>query len=134
MSFIKKSYKYIITIAIGLVIAIVIANYEFKYLSAGMQTRMRAWSDGFFFTGVSFVSIGLLGLISDAGLFNGLRYSFKKMIHVIKHPKKVDKNFTSYYDYVMEKEQPSKKTTYLCVIGVFFLLAAGIFLLLFYKV
>jgi hypothetical protein len=103
-------------------------------LPSSTKYLFRAISDGCFFSGVFFISFGVLGAISNSGLFDSTNYAFRRMFNALFHPKKYDKSFKSYYDWVMSKERDKgQKFTFLFVTGAIFLVAATIALFLFYR-
>ncbi len=115
--------KYLITLAVGVGMMLL-----FVWIRGGFDaeittaTRLGAWSDGCFITGVLIAGIGLLTWLSGEGAFDMLGYAIKLGITLIFRTE-----HESYVDYKVRKNEHKPVCFYLVLVGMFFLLLAGIF-------
>ena len=132
MTFSKKYLKYVISFSVAFLFTVLVIQYELSILPKGRQSLFRAVSDGFFFSGVLFLSFSLLAFIANTGLFNSMNYALKRIGNRLRHPKEFKTNFISYYEYVQTKKYNSRRFVFLCITGIVFLLLSFIFLFCFY--
>lgn len=82
--------------------------------------------------GILLTGMGLLGLLSGQGAFDGMAYPVRKAFGQILSEKRRAEMPKTYYDYVTERQGKSRKK-HPCTlwVGLFFLVLAGIALILY---
>jgi hypothetical protein len=88
-------------------------------------------SNGFFYSGILVFGVGVLVFLSNEGTFNFLSYAVQKLLSRFVHTMKVaTMNYTDFTLY--QNQRPKAPFGFLLWVGLFFILLAGIFVLLYY--
>lgn len=135
----RRKKAYWIGFGISFVIACALAVGSFFLIKDGMgldyQTaKWRIWTDTFTLPGVLFIMAFFLVKVSDYGAFDALAYSVRLAITVIFRPNyRKSKLPATYRDYRLARMQkPRTSASFLLWTGLFFLLVASVFLILYF--
>ena len=87
----------------------------------------RVLCDALTVPGILLTGSGLLRVVSGLGVFNGLRFGVRKAADQLRSEEKRALTPKTYYDYVEQREEkPRKSSGMMLIVGVSFLLAAGV--------
>lgn len=125
MDFIKTYKRYFITIAVGLVMAAIMC-FSRGILSAEGTMVYHLLSDAFAVPGMFILAAGILVMVSNEGLFNGISYStqaIKKALTNRREPKMEE----SFYEYNLRKSGMEKvRFGHLLIVGAVFIVISVI--------
>lgn len=134
----KKTVSQIVSYVCALLIggamaALIASNYGFQSAQEAVD-RYRILCDACTIPGVSLICVGILCWVARQGAFDGLTYAVRFLFHWIHR----ESRHLRYYDYVEEKrekraEKENNSFLFLIITGAVFLLAAGVFMALFYR-
>lgn len=127
----KKYLKYIITSAIGLIIAFIIIISKNIFEKETLQDVMHVLTDAFFVPGIIISGFGLLVVCSNGGTFDMLRYGIIKFFSLFKKNFNNEK-YKTFYEYRMVKSENPRPFWYLIIVGVSFIIISMIFLVIYY--
>ncbi len=128
----KTVYKYLITVAMGLIIAfLALLPRDIFHLTAAVDI-MKAFCDAFFVSGVLITCIGGLVFVSNGGVFDMLAYGMRTFFESFKK-NVTDRKYRTYYDYKESKKDKKRNFGFLVVVGVAFIVISLVFLALYYK-
>jgi len=105
------------------------------YASAAVPAEQyRILADAFTIPGMLLLMVGLLVVISNEGMFEGLSYVVSYAVKTLVPG--MNKGHERYGDYVERKREKGPVTGFgfLFVVGAVFMAAAGVFIALFYTV
>lgn len=123
--------KYAITSLIGGLMAwFTISNYGYAEAASSAE-KYRILSDAFSIPGVIFIMVAFLVMVSNGGFFHGISYAMSYAVRTLI-PGMMHKNMERYGDYVEKRKDKRLSYGFLFVVGASFLLAAIVFLILFY--
>ena len=135
----KKTINLLVSYAVALILGgvmayIVASNYGFAAAETNV-IRYRILCDAFTIPGVTLVCLGALSWIARQGTFDGLTYAVRFLFHWVHR----ETRHLRFYDYVEERrekraEKEKNSFLFLLITGAVFLLAAGVFMALFYSV
>lgn len=125
----KKIIKYIITIGIGLVIALIIANSKNIFSETNNKNIYHILSDSFFVPAIIITGFGLLIYVSNEGIFDGLTFAIMSFIQMFK--KKLEKKYDSFYEY-KERKKANKMPVKFVLISGLILMAIAIIMYILY--
>ncbi len=94
----------------------------------------RMLSDAFLLPGLLMVFAGVLIFVGNDGFFNGVGYVLNRAVDFFIPGRAATRKMESYGDYVARKREKKPVTGYAClfIVGGGFLLAAILFVVLFY--
>lgn len=115
----NKYVKYIITLAIGIVLAMFLALSRKFYNQETIQQVYLILSDSFFTVGVVIAGLGALVFVSNEGAFDMLSYGMISFLGMFKTKK--EKKYASYYDYKQEKAKNKLSCGFLLLSGLIIL-------------
>ena len=125
----SRVLSYLITVAIGLAMAVAVFMYRGGFSQPDAQSMYIVISDACFVPGIFFTGIGLLVLVSNEGFFDILAYGMHSLVTLFT-PFKHKEN-QPYYDFkVARAEKRQKPKNIVLWVGVAFLLLAGLCLVL----
>ncbi len=101
----KQIKRYIITAAVGLIIAAAIIVYEYMVMDESSQL-VRMFSDGFFVSGILMLCAMLLCFASNGGGFDSFSYLGKKIRHRFERDK--SEKLPDYYTYVTARREKGR--------------------------
>lgn len=130
----KKYRSYIVTFAIGAVIALAVCLFKDIFTTDTAIARVSILSDAFFASGVFIGSAGVLVLISNEGNFDILSYGIKIIRNMWKkeeEQKQVEKNL---FEYRMAKHAERRGTRHLIGVGAIYLLLSAVLTMVFYQI
>lgn len=128
----KTVYKYLITVAVGLVIAfLALLARDVFHLTATVDF-MKAFCDAFFVSGVVITCVGGLVFVSNGGVFDMIAYGVRTFFESFKR-NVTDRKYRTYYDYKESKKDRKTSFGYLLIVGVIFIVVSLVFLFLYYK-
>lgn len=124
----KRHIGKVVAFLVGLCIGIFGVFFQNVEQIHGMQEWLKALSNASFLSGTLLTGIGLLVLISKEGVFDGMKYATSSIWASLWNRKK---RYATYYDY-MKREKKRGGASSLLVPGLFYILFAVIFTVLFY--
>lgn len=102
-----KYIKYIVQIAIGLLLSFVVMCGQGLFGAGSVADKMRAVCDGFSVTALLFLSVGTLLWASSTGFFDALAYAARKGAHALV-PGLVHDGLGGFYEYRQERQRERK--------------------------
>ena len=125
--------RYLISGAIGLVLAFLIMWARGLFQTISKLERYRIMSDGFFVTGILMAGFGCLIYVSQNGAFDAIRFSIQSFFSFLRSKETRDK-YVSYADYTASlAEKRTISCGFLIIPGLVLLAAAFICVLQFMK-
>lgn len=126
--------KYGITAAVGAGMALTVLDLHGFSAAASLTEKYRILADAFTIPGVIILLSGVLVLISNEGMFEGLSYVVSYAVKMLIPGGNKDQE--RYADYVERKREkgPVRGIGFLFVAGGVFMAAALVFIALFYSV
>ncbi len=129
----KLIYKYGITTVIGLFFTFTTLYLNDYWLMTEKVEKYRILTDAFSIPGVILIMVGGLVFVSTDGFFDMISYSLGRLRNSLVPFSK--KSNESYYDYKTRKSgQRFKGYSFLFFDGIAFLIAAAVFMILFFSV
>lgn len=128
----KTVYKYLITVAVGLVIAFLALLARNIFNLTATVDFMKAFCDAFFVSGVVLVCVGGLVFVSNGGVFDMLAYGIRTFFESFKK-NVTDRKYRTYYEYKESKKDRKTSFSFLVIVGVVFIAVSMIFLVFYYK-
>jgi len=127
----NKKIKYVITYAIGAVIALIVCLDKNIFQVENTADTVKILSDAFFTSGVLLGCCGLLGVAANEGTFDMLSYSSKLIVSMFKkkEQRKLEKNL---FEYKMAQKEP-KQMRHLIIAGVTYLILSGVLVIVFFQ-
>ena len=130
----KKNWlKWLITLAVGLVLSGAVAVWQGFSTDAPAALMARSLSDGLFVAGLMFSGLGALVWVSSTGFFDMFSYGFHSLLvlfSVLRRPE----DHVSYYDYKLAKDQKrGKPMHHLLAVGVWLIALSAACLYLYYQ-
>lgn len=96
--------------------------------------KVRIASDACFIVGVMTFGIGGLIFVAESGVFDGIVYAVKQFVWLFRI-QGIGKKHESYYEYKLRlSEKPRVPIMFMIVIGLFWILMAGLFVVWFNKI
>ncbi|MBO4235472.1 MAG: DUF3899 domain-containing protein [Firmicutes bacterium] len=144
----RRWVKYVVALAFGLAaVALILwarGFWEPEAMDLTTQTshattnldRVRILSDAFFIVGTLMAAFGAMLFVSSHGAFDGLIYSIKSLTWFFRFREDTLKKGKrqSYYEYKEEKAaRPRSPFLFLVIVGLFFVLIAGILVIKFFS-
>ena len=126
----KRALRYIITIAVGLAIALGIVLNGDVFHETNPLLIYRTLSDAFCVPGILITGFGLLIFCSNEGAFDGVTYAVKSFFNMFRRNR--GKTYASLYDYREAKGDKKLGFGYMVICGLVFL-AVGIILNCIYR-
>ena len=118
----------LISLGIGLMIGVLILVIG-GIPETGTEEFWKKLCDAFTVPGILLTGAGLLSLVSDIGVFNGISYPVRKAFSQIRSEEKRAEIPKTYYDYVSARQENGRrKSLSVLWVGLFFLVIAGVFL------
>ena len=131
----KKFLKYLISILVGLAIAFTMMGIWGVFSNKLDTTEtMKKVCDAFFMSSALLMGLGALLWVSKEGVFNGLSYSVKNLLHIHKISSKEwqrNETFAEYKERISEKVK-KRELLFLVIVGSGYLLLAILFLILYH--
>ncbi len=112
----KKIYKYIITILIGILFAFIMAFMKNIFQENDLKSIFHILSDCFFVPGVIISSIGGLIFVSNEGVFDGLVFAVSSFFKMFGDRKEMKKK--TYRQYKEEREKKKTPMVYILISGL----------------
>lgn len=128
----KTAFKYTVSFVIGAAIAILVMNMRGIFALTDFKDIMRILSDSFFVSGVCLSSAGLILFVSNDGLFDIFGFSIQLLFGALKRNVR-ERKYKDFYEYKEKREKKRHSVAYLLIVGIFFIVAAVVFLFLFYS-
>lgn len=107
-----------------------------NYHAVSSLDRVRILSDAFFIVGALMTSFGAILFVSSHGAFDGLFFAIKSLTWFFRFREDTLKKGRpmSFYEYREEKAaKPRSPFLFLVLVGIAFILIAGIFTIMFFK-
>lgn len=120
----KPWLKYLITAVFGLVVAFLVCLLKGVFQMTEAKEIVRVVCDGFTFSGLMITGFGLLTLLNKAGAFDGLAYSFKSMLLVLRNYRDDGRTPRTYYDYKKAAYEKRKRRWHLVIVGAGYLVVS----------
>ena len=126
----SRVLSYLITVAIGLAIAVAVFSYRDGFSQPDAQGVYIALSDAFFVPGIFFTGLGVLVWVSNDGFFDIMAYGMHSLVSLFT-PFAQKRKREHYYDFkVARAEKRQKPKNVVLWVGIAFLLLAGLCLVL----
>ena len=116
--------KYLATAAGGLVVAFFICWMKGIFQATEPKAVVRIICDAVTMVGLLYTCFGFLTVLNKAGVFDGLGYSLKSMIRVLRNYPENDKTPKTYYDYKKAKYEKRKRQWFLVIVGAGYLIVS----------
>lgn len=126
----RKLIKYLITIGVGLLLALLIANSKDVFTQTDPTKIFHILTDSFFVPAVLIAGIGGLVFVSNEGVFDGIGYAVRSFVDIFRKNKK--NKFHTYYDYKESKANRGGSFGFMLVSGLIFMVISGVMLWLYY--
>lgn len=129
----QKIIANIVVLLIGLLIAYSMCSSSDAF-SQSKPEMMKILSNAFLLPGVIFVGLGSLIFVSNFGYFNLFDFGFKQLFsHFGSKEKRKEfrEKYPDYYTYNKEKQKERAQYTFILFPGIFFILLAVLFTVLF---
>lgn len=134
MDFIREYKEYVITAAIGLAVAVLIALSRGIFSAEEIDAIITIVSDAFFIPGVLLLCIGLILYASNEGLFLGVAYGFKVIGRTITAKKDEKLVNEEYHEYYARMSQKKVKIKHFLLIGTIFVAVSIVFVVVYFFV
>lgn len=130
----KRALTYWISLAVGIVLFVGVAAIRNLLSLTDEAEILSALCDAFFVPGALLVCAGLLSLSAKEGVFDMLFYGCKSLLVLFSPLRKPEKH-QRYWDYKQMKEASREKfQPGILMVGLGFILVAGICLYFYYQV
>ena len=127
----KSIYRYLITLASGIVLGILVLLLEHCFTETDTKEIMRFLCDATFIPGMIFICIGLLCFADKGGTFDMLAYGVRRFFSVFKRDL-TDVKFRTFYDYRKAMQEREIHYAFFIAAGVTYILISLIFLYFYY--
>lgn len=128
----KKLTKYLVTFAVGLLIALLVAIYRGAFEAEEAKQVVRYLCDAFFVATICVGGLGALVFVSSEGAFDMLAYGLRSFFSLFKGTGK--RKYDSYYDYKQSKAKNKMESGFMLYVGLFFLLVTIVLYIVFYNI
>ena len=126
----SRVLSYLITVAIGLAMAVAVFSYRGGFSQPDAQSMYTALSDAFFVPGIFFTGVGVLVWVSNDGFFDIMAYGMHSLVSLFT-PFKGKERHQPYYDFKVARAAKRQKPKNIVLwVGVAFLLIAGLCLVM----
>ena len=125
----KEIRNYLITLGVGLCIAFLAISLRGIFSEDDPKEVMKYLCDGFFISSICVGGLGLLVFCSNEGAFDMIVYGLKSFLGFFMS--KREKKYDSFYDYRVEKAKNKIRMGFILYVGIFLLLIAVIFYLIY---
>ncbi len=127
----RKLLAYGISLLIGAAMALIIMGVRGIFTETEPREVMRLLSDAFFVPGVLLAGVGLLVFATNGGVFDMLAYSVLLFFNLFRKNVQ-DRKYRDFYEYREAKKGRKRKSlAFLLVVGLFYILLAAIFLIVY---
>ena len=128
----KKYLKYVITFAVGLVIAFLVLIVKDIFNLSNKIDIIIAFCDSAFVSGVLIMSFGLLCLADKGGTFDMLAYGIRRFFGIFRRDVTKVK-YRTFYEYRKAMQERNIHFGYLLIIGGIYLVTSLVFLIIYYS-
>lgn len=128
----KKYLKYVITFAVGLVIAFLVLIVKDIFNLSNKIDIIIALCDSTFVSGVLIMSFGLLCLADKGGTFDMLAYGIRRFFGIFRRDVTKVK-YRTFYEYRKAMQERDIHFGYLLIIGGIYLVTSLVFLIIYYS-
>ena len=126
----SRALAYLITVLIGLAMAVAVFSNRGGFSQPDAQAMYIALSDACFVPGVLLAGVGLLVLVANDGFFDILSYGVQTVVSMFNPFSKKERH-KQFYDYKVEKASRRKKPDNVVLwVGLAFLAIAAFCLLM----
>lgn len=127
--FLKNNKRYFITVAIGLAVATVVCIYRGLLSPENDGQVLLILSDACAVSGIILTGVGLLVMVSNQGLFNGISYGLKSAVKALSgRPDGRDgKMEEDFYEYNARKLSDKVRFGHMVAVGAAFIIFSIIF-------
>ncbi|MBO5197140.1 MAG: DUF3899 domain-containing protein [Lachnospiraceae bacterium] len=123
--------SYVTTLIFAIAGAVIIADYRGAFVGQSQAATMSAVCDGCFTVGILLVCFGLLALTASGGAFDMLGFSMQLLLSLFSKEKRKDKDFYAYSERKKELRKEKAIPMNLFLVGLLFVLAAVVILVVF---
>lgn len=128
----KKLYRYLITIAIGLVMTFLVLLSKGAFGMSNTKDIIHTLSDAFIVPGVVITGIGLLVFATNEGVFDIIVYGVGQFVKMFSaNPSR--RKYKDFNEYREVKRSTKLSFGYIVIVGVIFLAISIILSLVWYK-
>ncbi|MGN0814599.1 MAG: DUF3899 domain-containing protein [Candidatus Coproplasma sp.] len=129
----KKALKYIISVAVGLVAAVIIIFTRDITGQENVKNVLTILSDAFFVPGVILGGVGLLVWATSGGVFDMLAYGVITLFDTFR--KDISKRkYKDFYEYRQAKKGENRNVVFLLLVGLAFIAVSAVFIIVQYSI
>lgn len=125
----SKLKKYLITVGVGLAMALLIANSKGVFAETELLKIFHILTDSFCVPAVLITGMGALVFVSNEGAFDGITYAVTSFIDIFRKEKK--NKYHTYFDYKEAKGDRKMGFGFMLIVGLGFMLITGVMYLLY---
>lgn len=126
----KKALPYLITAAVGLVIALTIICVKDVWHQSSVKTVMQILSDAFLVPGVIITGVGLIIFASNGGVFDMLAYAVRMFFDLFRRDLSTRK-YKDFYEYRQAKKDKKRDMGFMLRTGLPFIVLSIIFVIVY---
>lgn len=128
----KKVLKYLIPFLICTVTVILVLVFKDSFAKSG-QPLMGDLCDAFTVPGIIMTCFGFLVFATNGGTFDMLAFGVIKLVDLFKRDLAKVK-YRTFYDYRQAQKEKRRSFVHFIIVGAAFLVAAIVFLIVYYKI
>ena len=129
----KRFSKYIITFVVGLLIGLMVFVIKDAFDFKDTLKIISVFIDATFVPGILMICFGLLIVSANGGTFDMLIFGTRQFFNLFR--KKFNREEAqSFYEYRKAKQDSKSDFLYLIIVGLFYLLLSGVFLIIYYNI
>ena len=125
----RQIYKYLITFAVGIVAAFVIAVCNHIFLANEFVDVVEILIDAFFVPGILLFCFGMLVLATNGGTFDMLTYGMMRFVSLFKKDHN-DIKYKTYHEYTLAKHEENRPFGFLVIVGLILIAISVVFILI----
>ena len=116
MDFISRNKRYFITILIGIIMVVIISLSRGILAVESKEAVLFILSDACAIPGIFILAAGILLMVSNEGLFNGISYGFKALTKALKRNPE-ERKMEDYHEYYSKKTEKKISFGHLILTG-----------------
>ncbi len=129
----KKFIKYLVAAAAGAVAAVIIMAVKDIFSQTELSDVYKILSDSFLVPGIIIVSVGLICVAANGGLFDMLGYGVSMLFNALRRDVRTRK-YKDFYEYRQARKEKKLEIAYLLIVGALYIALAALFTVLWHTV